>query len=437
MRPSIYAFLHVNVIPMDVERVILNQTVITQNGRITHIGDTDQTSIPDEAIQIEASHHYLIPALSDMHVHLEGDAWNIMFPPEKQFSLTDQDFEQILFPYLVNGITTIQVMSALPEHIALREWVDCGEILGPRLILSRMIDGPAQSWPSPINTHVSTPEEARQVVLESKDAGYDRMKVYSFLDQGCYDAIVATGHEVGMPVIGHIPDALSVEHIVASGQYLIAHTEEVMKQARGDYSPEKIDYFAELVANRKTWITPTLTTSRNFLAIFDDLKSELSRPEMCYLHPMAQGIWSFLIENMYLKMSVEHQMAIRKGFEEFQLPFTKALHDKGVKLMTGTDVLIPINLPGFSLHDELQELVDVGLSPYEALRAATVLPKEYLGELEDSGTIEVGKRADLVLLSASPLEDIRNARKIMGVMCQGNWLDHEIIQKGMDTLALN
>ena len=437
MKANTYAFLHANVIPMDAERVMLDQTVIIQKGTITHIGDADQTPLPESAVQIEAAGHYLIPALSDMHVHLEGEAWNIMFPPDQQFSLTDRDYERIFTPYLANGITTLQVMSALPEHIALRERIDRGEVLGPRLILSRMIDGVAQSWPAPINTQVSTPVEARKVVLESRDAGYDGMKVYTFLDRACYDAIVSTAQDVGMAVIGHIPEALSVEHILACGQDLIAHAEEVMKQARGNYSHERIEYFAERIANSNSWITPTLTTSRKILATFDDLEAELSRPEMRYLHPMMQGIWSFLIKNMYSKMPVEHQMMIRKGFEDFQRPFTKALHDKGVKLMTGTDVLIPLILPGFSLHDELQELVQVGLSPYEALKSATVHPQEYFGALKEAGTIEVGKRADLVMVAANPLEDIRNLRQVSGLMVQGNWLDRAFIRKGMDALGVN
>ena len=133
---------------------------------------------------------------------------------------------------------------------------------------------------------------------------------------------------------------------------------------------------------------------------------------------MAKGIWAFITENMYLKMPMEHRQVIHKGFQEFQIPFTKALHDNGVKIMTGTDVLIPINLPGFSLHDELEELVGVGLSPYDALRAATVLPKDYLGELENSGTIKVGKRADLVLLEKNPLENIKNTRSVIGICAE-------------------
>jgi hypothetical protein len=209
-----------------------------------------------------------------------------------------------------------------------------------------------------------------------------------------------------------------------------------MKQTRGDYSSERIEYFAEIIANNDTWITPTLTTSRKILAIFDDLERELSRPEVRNLHPMALGIWSYLIENIYLKIPPEHQQAIRNGFESFQRPFTKALQDKGVKLMTGTDALIPTNIPGFSIHAELVELVEIGLTPYEALKASTTHPMEYLGELDDAGKIEVGKRADLVLLEASPLENITNTRKIMGVMCREKWVDQEDIQRKMDNLCL-
>jgi len=435
MSSQTYAFVHANVIPMDEKRVRLDQTLIVQNGRIVDLGDGDSTQAPIDAIQIDATEQYLIPALADMHIHLEGQGWNIIFPPDAQFSEDGLDFNKILFPYIANGITTVQVMSALPDHIALRDRIDQGEILGPRLILDRMIDGPGQSWPPPINTQVATPAEARQVVLDSKEAGYDSMKVYSFLNKECYDAILTTAQEIGMPVTGHIPDGSSVEYILLAGQNLIAHAEEVMKQAQGDYSSERIDYFAKIIADSDTWITPTLTTSRKILAIFDDLDAELSRIEMRYLHPMAMGIWSYLTENIYLKMPPEHQQAIRSGFEKFQRPFTKALHDKGAKLMAGTDALIPTNIPGFSLHDELMELVDVGLNPYEALKASTTYPMEYLGELDNAGTLEIGKRAELVLLEANPLEDITNLRKIIGVMSKEKWMIREDIQRRMNRIA--
>lgn len=427
MNSMTFAFVHVNVIPMDEECVHYDQTVIVRNGRIHQITAAAHITPPTGAVIIDVTGQYMIPALADMHIHLEGQAWNMMFPPDEQFSSEDLDFSQILFPYIANGVTTVQIMSAFPEHIRLREQIDRGEIFGPRLILNRMIDGPGQAWPPPICTWVETPAEARQAVMDAKEAGYDGMKVYTFLSPECYDAIITSAKEVGMPVGGHIPNAVSTEHILAAGQNLIAHAEEVMRQAHGDFALERIDCFAGIIAESNTWITPTLTTTRRILAIFENLDAELSRPETRYLHPMALGIWSYLNEFIYLKISPAHQEAIRRGFESFQQPFTKALHNKGSKLMTGTDALIPTNIPGFSIHEELAELVAVGLTPYEALRSSTTHPIEFLGELDEAGTIEVGKRADLVLLEANPLEAIKNTRTIMGVMYRGNWLNREDI----------
>ena len=124
MKSNTQIFIHANVIPMDDECVLYDQTLIAQNGCITQIGGSAPSPVPVNAIQIDASDKSLIPVLADMPVHLEGDGWNIMFPPETQFYTDDLDFEQILSPYIANGITTIQVMSALPEHIVLRDQIN-------------------------------------------------------------------------------------------------------------------------------------------------------------------------------------------------------------------------------------------------------------------------------------------------------------------------
>lgn len=429
-----FAFVHVNVIPMNQERVLSDQTVIVRNGRISEIGPESSTEVPRGVFRIKKAGHYLIPGLSDMHVHLEGQAWNVMFPPERQFTTDDLDFSHLLFHYVANGVTTVQVMSALPEHIKLREQINRGEILGPRLILSRMVDGPGRAWPPPISTWVKTPDEARQFVLDSKEAGYDSIKVYSFLSQECYDSILRTAKEVDIGVGGHIPVDLSVEYILEAGQDLIAHAEEVMKHAHRKYDEHQIEYLARIIAEKGTWITPTLITSRNILAVFDDFDKELRRPEVRYLHPMALGIWSFVNTNLYQGIPEENQAMIREGLESFQRPFIKALNDARGNIMTGTDALIPSTVPGFSIHDELEELVDVGLTPYEALRTSTTRTHEFLGELDDGGTVEVGKHADFVLLGKNPFEDIRNTRKITGVMIQGRWLSQTEIQKGLDAV---
>lgn len=429
------AFLNVTVIPMDTERMLPDHTVVVMDGHIIEIGPTTEVKVPAGAFSINAMGQYLIPALTDMHVHLLGEAWNIMFPPNAQFASKNIDFGKFLFPYVANGVTTLQVLSATPDHVTLRDQISRGEILGPRLILARMIDGPKKAWPPPLSTWVSSADEAREAVLEAKKAGYDKIKVYSFLSQEAYDAIVKTAREVKMDVIGHIPMSLSVEYVLNAGQKLIAHSEEVGKHAHGDLSAEHIDYFADLIAKRGVWMIPTLVTTRSILGMFEDPAKLLARSETKYCrHPMEQGVWSFILENLYLPIPSEERKQIRRYFEEFQRPFTKAFHDRGGKLMTGSDTILPGIVPGFSLHWELKELVDVGLSPYEALRASTTLPFEYLGELDKAGTIEVGKQSDLVLLDENPLHDVSGASKIAGVLIQGRWLGKDEIQKKLKEL---
>ncbi len=426
------AFVNVNVLPMDSERVIRDQTVVIEGGKIASIGDSSRARVPGNATLIDASGRYLMPGLCDMHIHLEGDAWNVMLPPEERFAEGSLDWDDLLFPYVANGVTMVQVMSALPEHVEVREKVAEGEILGPRLLLARMIDGPDRAWPPPLSTWVASPEEARQAVLDIHQTGYDSVKVYSFLDRESYGAIVAAAREVGLGVVGHVPLELSLEEVLAAGQDLIAHMEEVRVGYEDGFSQDRIDHLARLIADSDTWVTPTLTTSRHILAVLDDFEGELARPEVRYLHPMAVGVWSVINHLLYEPIPEEHRVVIERNFNELHRPLTLALHRAGGKMMTGSDALIPSNVPGFSLHDELAELVSVGLSPYEALRASTTLPHEFLGELDRGGTVEVGKRADLVLLRENPLDDIAHSRTISGVMVGGRWIPEEEIRQGLD-----
>jgi hypothetical protein len=219
-------------------------------------------------------------------------------------------------------------------------------------------------------------------------------------------------------------------------QDLIAHSEEVMKHAQGDYGQENVDRLAELIAGSGTWVIPTLVTSRNILAVFDDPERELSRPEARYFrHPMQRGMWSFILGNLYEPIPETGRQSIREGFERFQLPFTRALHDRGVRLLAGSDSPLPTLVPGFGLHRELEELVAIGLTPFEALSTSTTHPFEYLGELDDAGTIEVGKRANLVLLRENPLVDITHTQTVAGVVLEGRWLPGDQLQKEMSKLA--
>jgi imidazolonepropionase-like amidohydrolase len=433
---QLVAFVHANVIPMDEERILRDHTVVTANGRIVEIGPSTSLKPPDGVTRIDATGRYLLPAFADMHVHLLGEAWNIMLPPDARSASVDIPFESFLFPFLANGVTLVQSMSATPEEIGLRERIGRGELLGPRLILAPMIDGPDRAWPPPLSTWVASAAEARDAVVHAKQAGFDKIKVYSFLSRESYDAIVTAARELQIDVIGHIPMSVSLDNVLDSGQKLIVHSEEVAKHSGGDHSAQNINGIVAKMAAHGVWMTPTLVTTRSILELFADPDRLLGRPEAVYSgHPMQQGVWFFITENLYRPTPPAAREKIRTDFEAFQRPLTAAFHEHGGRLMTGTDTPLPGLVAGFALQRELRELVDVGLTPFEALRTSTTAPFEYLGELDRAGTIEVGKATDLLLLEENPLDDIAAASKIAGVLVQGRWLDKKVIDERMLALA--
>lgn len=432
----VIAFIHAMVIPMDRERALSDHTVIVSDGKIIAVGPSSTVKVPTGALRVDATGRYLIPALCDMHVHMLGEAWNIMLAPDAQIASKDIPFEKLLFPYIANGVTTVQELFGTPEELELRKRINRGELLGPRFLLAKTIDGPKKAWPPPLTTWVASAREAEQAVRDAKAAGYDAIKVYSFLDRESYDTILSTAKELKMDVIGHVPMSVSVEYVLDAGQKMIAHSEEIAKHAKGDYSPARIDYFAETMAKSGVWMEPTLVTTHSLIELFDNSDKVPDWPELRYFrHPMQLGVWAFVTEKIYGPVPAQGRNSIRNDFYKFQRPLTKAFHDKGGKLMAASDTIIPGLVPGFALHRELKELVDVGLTPFEALRTSTTRPFEYLGEIDNAGTIEVGKRSDLVLLDENPLKDISGAAKVSGVLMRGRWIGTDEIKKRMKEIA--
>lgn len=433
---AIVAFVHADVIPMDRERILRDQTVVVAGSRIVEVGGASQVKVPARAVRVDATGRYLLPAFADMHVHLLGEAWNITLQPEVKSASADIPFDDFLFPFIANGVTLVQSMSATPEELVVRERIRRGTLLGPRMILAPMIDGPKRAWPPPLSTWVESAGEAHDAVHKARHDGYDKIKVYSFLSRESYDSIISAAADVHMDVIGHIPMSVSLDYVLDAGQKLIAHSEEVAKHAGGDHSAEHIYEMAGRMATSGVWMTPTLVTTRSILGVFADPDGRLERPEAAYFrHPMQQGVWSFIADNLYRPIPAEAREQLRSDFETFQKPLTRAFHDQGGRMMTGTDTLFPGLVPGFALHRELQELVDVGLTPFEALRTTTTAPFEYLGEIDRSGTIAPGKEPDLVLLDANPLDDVSAASKIAGVLVQGRWIAREEIDARMEAIA--
>ena len=421
---------------MDGERVLRDHTVLVEGRTIVAVGPSAAVKVPARARRIDAQGRYLLPALADMHVHQVTAVWDMMLPAEARVPNDRIPYDRFLFPYIANGVTLVQELSATKEDIALRNRIRDGELLGPRMILAPMIDGPQKAWPPPLSTWVATPDEARAAVRRTKADGCDKIKVYSFLSRESYDAIVDEARKVDMDVIGHVPMALSVEYVLDAGQKLIAHSEELAKHTDGDYSATRIDAFASQLASRGVWLVPTLVTTTTILEQFDDAARVLARPEAVYYSdPLQQGVWRFVAQNLYGPIPPEARERLRNDFEKFQLPLVRSLHQKGGKLLAGSDSILPGLVPGFALHRELRELVAAGLTPYEALRTATVNPYEYLGETDRAGTIAAGKQSDLLLVDANPLEDIAAASRVAGVLVRGRWIGEDEIRTTMASIA--
>lgn len=420
------AFVGVHVVPMDRERFLPDRTVFVRGERIVRIGAANATEIPDGTRVIDGHGRYLMPGLADMHVHVwtEGD----------------------LLLYVANGVTTIRNMSGAPLHLEWRERIAKGELLGPTLVTAGpIVDGNPPSWSR--SAVVETAEQARAVVAEQKQAGYDFLKVYGNLSKEAYDATLAAARAHDMPVVGHVPTAVTLEHALLAGQRSIEHLsgyERALTGATLDAADvpyirrwalawERMDRSRLANLARKTreagaWVCPTLGVFDGRFAPREQAEAFLARPETRFVSPLQLHQWRQAPGDAELFRRHRASDANRRWV-------TKELWRTTGRVLLGTDTANPFLVPGFSIHGELRHLVEAGLTPYEALRAGTRNPAEFLGRLDEFGTVAEGLRADLILLEANPLEDVGNVRKCAGVMLRGRWLPQAELRSRLRDLA--
>lgn len=438
------AFVNVNVIPMDRERVLPNQTVIVRDGRIALIGPAAKTKLPKDALRVDGRGKYLMPGLVDMHSHLFSD---YEFPDE----LADEE----LAIMLANGVTTIRLMIGTPEHLVLREQVAGGKLLGPTIYAaSPQLAG--RSFGSIFNGRVvTTPDEARRAVRDFKAAGYDFIKLTFFISRPVYDAVIETAKEVGIRVIGHVDPQVGLARALEAGQqieHLDAYFEAVLKDdaplkvsvsgvnvwrmpnwASMDYIDErKIQEVATATAKAKVWSCPTLTFLKLAFGVGQSDEEIQTRPDYRFIPPTLREEMATLRQRFWATPPSE---ARRMQYVRVRNRLVKAIHDAGGKIMAGSDAPEWFLLYGYTLHRELKSLVEAGLTPYVALEAATRNPAEFLNALDRVGTVEKGKRADLLLLNANPLDDVANAERRAGVMVRGRWLTEDELRKMLDEIA--
>jgi tetratricopeptide (TPR) repeat protein len=405
------AILHVQVIPMDRERVLDDQTIVIADGKIAEIGPTSSVKVPPFAKKIDGSGKYLMPGLTDAHVHL---------------------YSAIEFPlYIANGVTTVFNLDGRPAHLLWRKQVASGEILGPTIFTTGPIFGRAHQ-----------PEEAVRLVDEQADAGYDAVKVFNQVSKAEFPALIAQAKRRNLLLMGHISRDAGFDLTVRSGQS-IAHLDEFLYTY---FNPQhddnnnhvvldesKIPALVKQTADSGVYVIPTLSTYATTVQQATDLDAFLKNPSLRYLPAWAREEYE-PANNRFKNGTSAEQAEKMRGALVFQRKLVKALFDAAVPLMVGTDAPDVGPMAGFGIHQELQELVNDGLTPYQVLRSATAIPARYFRKSGEFGSIETGKRADLVLLEQNPLKNIANTRTIAGVMVRGQWLSREDLRKRVDEI---
>jgi imidazolonepropionase-like amidohydrolase len=364
------AFVDVHVVPMDRERVLPRQTVLVEGGRITALGPATEVKVPAGAVRIDGRGRYLMPGLADMHSHIGI-----------------QSVDRSLFSYLANGVTTVRAMGTISNDKLLARSSGAGASTRaqPRLYIA------AQTWPKGMRQ-----DSMSALIAADKAAGYgfvwtSAQEAHARQANPGVDSFFATARRLGLPAATHdhetdFEKVLALGAVGGSSDHLYAF-QDLLARPDAEVSEAELRTRAAAAQRAGVWITVTLVCAEY---------NESQRP------------------------TYDIELARR---------LVKALQDAGAGLLLGSDAHGGVGSSGSVVHTELASLVRAGLSPYQALATGTRNVAEYLGLLDSSGTVAVGKRADLVLLDGNPLADVRRAREPAGVMVGGRWFDRAALDE--------
>lgn len=403
--PRETAFVHVNVVPMDRDRLLRDQTVVVAGGVVTEIGA--HIALKPGIARIDGTGKYLSPGLADMHTHSE----------------TRED----MVTYLANGVTTVlNLGGASSDFVDQRvPLLNSGERPGPHVYVALRIDGTAEYG----QLVVRTPEEARAAVRLAKANGYQFIKLYNNLSATVFAAAVGEARKLHLGIAGHYVRSITLSRELQPGNVLIAHLEELMY---GLFKPASDDPLAPPSDAVIAEAASVLKANHGFvvadLGTFDTIAEQWGKPaavERYFTRPEAKFVpyeWRL----GWMREDYVNKSGSLERRANFETRLAKALNDRGIVLLAGTDApTIPGTYPGFSLHDDLDRLVGAGLTPFQALSTATRNAGEYIeatiGKATPFGQIKRGYRADLILTDANPLEDLKTLRHPAGVMGAGNW----------------
>ncbi|MDX1430389.1 MAG: amidohydrolase family protein, partial [Rhodothermales bacterium] len=386
-------------------------TVVVDGDRIVAVGPAGEVEVPEGATVIDGNGRFVIPGLAEMHGHI---------PPP---SSSDEYIRNVLFLYVANGVTTVRGMLGHDGQLDLKRKVFASQILGPALYLA----GPSFNGNS-----VRTPDEAEAKVRRQAAEGWDLLKIHPGMSRASYDRMAETAHELGMRFAGHVPQDVGLLRALEMGQetfdhldgyieYLGAAEREIGEDELRDVARKTIEANAQVVPTMALWEYLWGVADGDELAAYDELR---------YMPRSEVESWS----SRYRQRLSQVDVPVSERVIETRMRLLGVLQDEGAGILFGTDAPQLYSVPGFSIHRETRRMVDAGLTPYEILVSATRGVGEYFSNEDDFGTIAVGQRADLVVLSADPLTDVGALRAVEGVVLRGTWLSGEEIRSRLDAI---
>ncbi len=400
------ALIGVSVRTMLDDRLVTDQTIVIRGGRIAAVGPRTSTQVPAGARRVDLRGRFVIPGLTDAHVHLEGT-------PEQWLPL-----------FVVHGVTTVFNLQGRPEHLALRDRIRRGELVGPAIYTS----GPYTNEPA-----IRSPEDAARAVEEQKRAGYDMIKIHGNMSAETHLALTEAGRRHGIPVMGHAPRNLPFSSVIDSRQAMVAHGEELIYTHFQTGDTTDLPAMAARMIAADVWLTPNLAMFHGIATQWGrstGADSSLALPEAAYLNQFIHRIWT--ASNPYTRRDSAGAATVARRYQ-FLRSLTRSFATAGVPMLAGTDTPLPLMFPGHSLHDELAELASAGLGTQGALLTATRNPSAWITARIDpthqGGVVAVGARADLLVLDRDPVTTLEAARRPMGVVLAGRWLDRAALDR--------
>ncbi|MGB5481220.1 MAG: amidohydrolase family protein [Eudoraea sp.] len=423
---------NVTVIDVITGELLSDRQMVIDSGKIKKIA----VSIENEEVYktiIDGQGKYALPGLAEMHAHIPS-------PPTSK-----ERTEETLFLYLSNGITTIRGMLGHPSHLELRIAAERGEVFSPRIFTSS---------PSLNGNSVTSTEEAREKVIAYKNDGYDFLKIHPGIKRDVFDELVKTANESGISFSGHVPVDVgieraleskyaSIDHVDGFLEGLVPKSEKVDPNENGffGYNFTKladtmmIDELVELSKNNKVWIVPTQSLFERWFAPVDG-EILLQQPEMKYMPASTLLEWRKRKEAS-TGPGTNFDKTQWETFIEIRRKLIYALNKTGHGLLLGSDAPQLFNVPGFSIHHEMEGMLKSGLSPLEILQSGTINPALFFNMESVFGQLKEGMAADILLVNSNPVEDISALKDLSGVMVRGKWISKADIDQKLQQIAKN